>query len=108
MIDIIEKRDDGISEIDHEILHLTQCKAPKSEQIKPIYPDLNIYSNSINIYCGPCGSGKSTAILGEVIKLIHYTEVIYLMLYVTKSDSSDDTFKTLEPLLAQNDDYGQR
>jgi hypothetical protein len=102
IFDIVDKREDGISEIDHEILHLTQHQASNSEQIKPIHQDLNIYSNSINIYFGPCGSGKSTSILGEVIKLIHYTDVIRLMLYVTKSGSSDDTFKTLEPLLTSD------
>jgi hypothetical protein len=105
MLDIIDKGDDGISELDYEILQITQHKASKSEQIKPIHPDLNIYSNSINICCGPCGAGKSIAFLREVIKLILYTNVIHLMLYVTKSGSSDGTFKTLEPLLTQNDDY---
>jgi ABC-type polar amino acid transport system ATPase subunit len=105
MLDIIDKRDDVISEIDYEISLITQHKASKSEQIKPIHPDLNIYSNSINIYCGLCGSGKSTAILREVIKLTNYTNVIHLMLYVTKYGSSNDTFKTLEPMLTQNDDY---
>jgi hypothetical protein len=70
-----------------------------------VHPDLNIYCNSINICCGSCGSGKSTAILREVIKLTHYTDVIHLMLYVTKSGSSHDAFKTPEPLLTNDDDY---
>jgi hypothetical protein len=44
MLVIRDKRDDGISEIDYEILQITQQKASKSEQGKPIHPDLNIYS----------------------------------------------------------------
>jgi ABC-type transporter Mla maintaining outer membrane lipid asymmetry ATPase subunit MlaF len=72
MPNILDKRNEELGEIDWIILQTTRRESSKAEEIEPIHSDLNCYSNSINIYVGPCGSGKSAAILRKVIKLNHH------------------------------------
>jgi hypothetical protein len=99
MLTLLDKRGQKLHEIDGIVNKTTKNKESKTEQIKPIHQGLNIYSKFINLYCGPYGSGKKTAILRGVIKPIYYYDDIHMIVYVTNKGSSDDTFKTLEALL---------
>jgi hypothetical protein len=67
------------------------------EVIQKIHPDINTYTNSINILVGKQGLGKSYTALREIIKISYVDTTTHLLLVINKSGSSNDaTFNVLQ------------
>ena len=68
--------------------------------IKKIHKDINIYYNSVNIFVGKQGSGKTLSAIEEIIKISHIPNAAHLLIYVSKSgDKKDVTFESLRELI---------
>ena len=76
--------------IDYELNNTTRKK-----QIQKIDDQINFKYNSFNIYLGKQGTGKTTSILKELIKLSTIKNDYHLIIYVTDIES-DDTFNSLK------------
>lgn len=69
-------------------------------RIEPIHPQINFYYNSLNICLGKQGSGKTTFMLTELIKLSELPNCIYdKIIYITNGEADDLTFNTLKKLI---------
>ena len=84
---------------------VTKClKKNKSKiadaMIKKIHPDINIYNNSVNIFVGKQGSGKTLTAIEEIIKISHIPNAAHLLIYVSKTGEQNDvTFESLRELI---------
>ena len=68
--------------------------------IKKIHPDINIYNNSVNIFVGKQGSGKTLSAIEEIIKISHIPNAAHLLIYVSKTgEQKDVTFESLRELI---------
>ena len=68
--------------------------------IKKIHRDINIYYNSVNIFVGKQGSGKTLSAVEEIIKISHVPNAAHLLVYVSKTgDKKDVTFESLRELI---------
>ena len=68
--------------------------------IKKIHPSINIYYNSVNIFVGKQGSGKTFSCISEIIKISQLKKGAHLLVYITKyGDESDITFESLKELI---------
>lgn len=76
--------------IDYELNNTTRKK-----QIQIINNQINFKYNSFNIYVGKQGTGKTTSILKELIKLSTIKNDYHLIIYVSDIES-DDTFNSLK------------
>ena len=73
------------------------CESNKSsdKMICNVNPDINFKYNSFNVCIGKQGTGKTTSVLKELIKLsLINNKKYHLMIYVT-NNSSDATFNSL-------------
>ena len=72
----------------------------KNSLIKKIHPAINIYFNSVNIFVGKQGSGKTFTCISEIIKISQLISGAHLLVYITKyGDESDITFESLKELI---------
>ena len=70
------------------------------EKLEPISDQTCIYYNSVNIFCGKQGSGKTYSGMKEIIKISHISPETHLLVVITKDESKDDpTITSLLPLL---------
>ena len=70
------------------------------EKLEPISDQTCIYYNSVNIFCGRQGSGKTYSGMKEIIKISHISPETHLLVVITKDESKDDpTITSLLPLL---------
>jgi Cdc6-like AAA superfamily ATPase len=70
-----------------------------SELLAPIY-GTHIYYNSVNIFVGRQGSGKTFTCLKEIAKISSESENTHLLIYITKNgDRCDKTFEALKQLI---------
>lgn len=68
--------------------------------IRKIDKDINIYYNSVNIFVGKQGSGKTLTAINEIIKISTIPNAAHLLVYVTKNgEQSDVTFESLKELI---------
>ena len=79
-------------------------EATDDEMVSVIDEEIFFRRNSVNLICGARGSGKTWAILREVLKCLMLRNTNseippYTQLYYINSKYSDDTVKKLQPLL---------
>ena len=67
----------------------------RNKQIQKIDDQINFKYNSFNIYIGKQGTGKTTSILKELIKLSNIKNDYHLIIYVSDTES-DDMFNRLK------------
>ena len=68
--------------------------------IKKIHPEINTYYNSVNIFVGKQGSGKTLSCLEEIIKISQIKNAAHMLVYVTRfGDKMDITFESLKKLI---------
>lgn len=68
--------------------------------IKKIHPDINIYYNSVNIFVGKQGSGKTLNGIKEIIKISQICPITHLLVYISKTgEHIDPTFESLKQLI---------
>ena len=84
---------------------VTECLARNKNQvsnalIKKIHKDINIYYNSVNIFVGKQGSGKTLSAIEEIIKISSIPNAAHLLIYVSKTgEQKDVTFESLRELI---------
>lgn len=66
--------------------------------VKPICEESNIYFNSLNLFVGPQGYGKTYSALLEIVKISHFSPETHLLVFVSKK-GYDPTFEALKKLL---------
>ena len=75
-------------------------KQIEKELIRPIYKGIPIYYNSLNIYCGNQGSGKTYSCCSDIVKICATADDFHMLIYITKSGKANDlTFETIKPLI---------
>ena len=79
----------------NELIDYELNNTSKKKQIQKINDQINFKYNSFNIYLGKQGTGKTTNILKELIKLSTITNDYHLIIYVSNNES-DDTFNRLK------------
>ena len=84
-----------INEYVNDLLDYELNKDTSNKLISYIDKDINFKYNSFNICIGKQGTGKTTSILKELIKLsMKNIDSYHLIIYVS-NNSSDDTFNNL-------------
>ena len=79
----------------NELIDYELNNTSKKKQIQKINDQINFKYNSFNIYLGKQGTGKTTNILKELIKLSTINNDYHLIIYVSNNES-DDTFNRLK------------
>ena len=79
--------------IDHIIDY--ELNTGRKKLISKISDNINFKYNSFNIFLGKQGTGKTTSILKELMKLSTIKNDYHLIIYVS-NNSSDDTFNKLK------------
>lgn len=68
--------------------------------IEVIHPQIHFRYNSLNICLGKQGTGKTTFMLKELIKLSELPNCVYdKIIYITNGETNDMTFQTLKQLV---------
>ncbi|EDR23100.1 hypothetical protein EDI_235840 [Entamoeba dispar SAW760] len=87
----------GIDEIDRLVNNkLSQIKVGNT--IRRVHPQIFFYYNSFNIVLGKQGTGKTTFIMKELIKLSKIQHLYQAVIYVSQNAGEDETFKQLKEL----------
>lgn len=72
----------------------------KKEKLKRICDESFLYYNSLNVMCGPQGSGKTWTACKETAKISHVSPETHLLIIICKNENKDDpTIETLKPLI---------
>ena len=79
----------------NELIDYELNNTSRKKQIQKINDQINFKYNSFNIYLGKQGTGKTTNILKELIKLSTIKNDYHLIIYVSNNES-DDTFNRLK------------
>ena len=79
----------------NELIDYELNNTSRKKQIQKINEQINFKYNSFNIYLGKQGTGKTTNILKELIKLSTIKNDYHLIIYVSNNES-DDTFNRLK------------
>ena len=79
----------------NELIDYELNNTSRKKQIQKINDQINFKYNSFNIYLGKQGTGKTTNILKELIKLSTIKNDYHLIIY-TSNNESDDTFNSLK------------
>ena len=83
-----------------EINDALNNEAVKTESLSKIHDDINCYYNSVNVFVGRQGSGKTVQALTEIIKISKVDKTAHMLLYVTKyGTESDKTFESMKHLI---------
>ena len=70
------------------------------ERLEPISDQTPIHYNSVNIFCGKQGSGKTYSAFKEIIKISHISPETHLVIIITKDESEDDaTITAMLPMI---------
>ena len=64
---------------------------------KLLIPETNIYTNSLNIYVGPQGCGKSYSIMKDVLKISLIDPNVHLIIYINNTE--DETVNSIKSLI---------
>ena len=75
-------------------------EAIEAEFIKPIHPQLNTFYNSLNLYVGRPGSGKTYSCAKEIAKISAVAKDIHMLIYISKSgEPHDPTFEVIKNMI---------
>ena len=96
-IRIKDERYRPISEREIAYQQRLNSAALNSERISKINDEMHLYTNSVNIFIGPSGSGKSASALMELIEMLDHNPSIHMVLYVNKAGDVDATFREFKP-----------
>ncbi|EDR28862.1 hypothetical protein EDI_262390 [Entamoeba dispar SAW760] len=88
----------GIDKID-EIVNNRLSKIKEGNKIQEVHHQIFFYYNSLNIILGKQGTGKTTFIMKELIKINKIEHLYGAVIYVTKNVGEDETFKELKDLI---------
>ncbi len=70
------------------------------EKLQMIHPDVNVYYNSLNVLCGPQGSGKTYTACKECAKISQTDPYAHLLVIICKDENKDDpTVNMIKPLI---------
>ena len=79
----------------NKIINYELNNTTRKKQIQIISDQINFKYNSFNIYVGKQGTGKTTSVLKELMKLSTIKNDYHLIIYVTDIES-DDTLNSLK------------
>lgn len=90
-----------------ELKHQMKEKMKESHQsvinadIRPIHPEINVYYNSVNVFTGPQGTGKTYSAMDQALKIALVSPQTHLLVYMSKfgEETRDPTVETLKTLL---------
>ena len=83
----------------HECLEMNKKNINK-ERLQRIHKDCHVFYNSVNVFCGRQGSGKTFTSMKEAIKISRVSPETHLLIVVCKDETSTDpTVESLKPLL---------
>ncbi|EDR24598.1 hypothetical protein EDI_175970 [Entamoeba dispar SAW760] len=88
----------GIDKID-EIVNNRLSKIKEGNKIQEVHHQIFFYYNSLNIILGKQGTGKTTFIMKELIKMNKIEHLYGAVIYVSQSAGEDETFKELKDLI---------
>ena len=86
-------------------LEIAEClKANRNninkERLQRIHKDCHVFYNSVNVFCGRQGSGKTFTSMKEAIKISRVSPETHLLIVICKDETSTDpTVESLKPLL---------
>ena len=93
--------EDAINEAVGTILSEKGNNENKFNTISMIHPQINFYYNSFNVCVGKQGSGKTSFLMKELIKLSQLPDCVYnQIIYVTAGGGDDITFEKLKKLIS--------
>ncbi len=70
------------------------------ELLQSIHPDVLVNYNSLNVLCGPQGSGKTFSACKEIAKISQIDPFAHLLVIICKPENKDDpTIETFNPLI---------
>lgn len=70
------------------------------EKLCRIHPDINVNYNSLNVLCGPQGSGKTYTSCKEIAKISQIDNHAHLLVIICKPENRDDpTVNLFKPLI---------
>lgn len=71
-----------------------------SELQRPIHHEIPIYYNSLNVYCGHKGSGKTYSCCSDIVKICTASDEIHMLIYISKSGAPHDaTFDRIKHII---------
>ena len=83
----------------HECLEMNKKNINK-ERLQRIHKDCHVFYNSVNVFCGRQGSGKTFTSMKEAIKISRISPETHLLIVICKDETSTDpTVESLKPLL---------
>jgi hypothetical protein len=89
---------DDIAELSKTIVK-ENTEVLKREGLRAIHPAVHAYYNSINLFVGRQGTGKTHTAMNEIAKISRVSPQTCLIVYVTKSgEACDDTVEKLKDL----------
>ncbi|GAB1220229.1 hypothetical protein ENUP19_0332G0010 [Entamoeba nuttalli] len=101
-INSIEDEDEedeiGIDRIE-EMIEDKLSEIKEGNKIQKVHHQIFFYYNSLNIVLGKQGTGKTTFILKELIKMNHIEHLYGAIIYVAQNAGEDETFKQLKDLI---------
>ena len=100
--DCLTKGNFDLDELDleiHECLEMNKNNINK-ERLQRIHKDCHVFYNSVNVFCGRQGSGKTFSSMKEAIKISRISPETHLLIVICKDETSTDpTVESLKPLL---------
>ncbi len=88
-------------QFEHELLLCKELNKNNlnKEILQRIHPDVLVNYNSLNVLCGPQGSGKTFSACKEIAKISQIDQLSHLLVVICKPENRDDptveTFNTL-------------
>lgn len=93
-----EKGDINVNEIREQINNKLNSISNEN-RITKVHPQIFFYYNSFNVILGKQGTGKTTFIMKEMIKLSKIESKYNRIVYITEGDGSDLTFLALKNMI---------
>ena len=99
-MDLISQSIENVDEL-AKICINNNKNAVDNASIGRIHPNIHIYYNSVNIFVGPQGSGKTYSAMTEIIKISKVDPYAHLLVYFSKEGANtyDPTVESLKILL---------
>ena len=83
----------------NEVVENRLSKIQDDNRITKVHEQIFFYYNSFNVLLGKQGTGKTTFILKEMVKLSFVKSLYSKILYITNGDRKDQTFQMLKGLI---------
>lgn len=92
--------EDKIKYVVNQLFEQQRADPSVHNTIEVIHPQIHFRYNSLNICLGKQGTGKTTFMLTELIKLSELPDCIYdKIVYITNGETNDMTFNALKRLI---------